>query len=420
LSYLYPKVSVFANNPSPLKQVLIIFFALVSLNASSQYNWTAQTSGTNQNLYSVFFTTNSFNLALNGFTVGGGGTIRTTANMGVNWTGQTSGTGVTLYEVYFPTQTDGWIVGANGTILHTANTGNNWTPQTSGTTQTLWCVYFSSILRGWAVGANGTILYTNDGGLTWSPQTSGTAVNLWCVKFADDTLGWITGDNGIILKTINGGTTWTAQNSNVMNVLWSISLEPCNPNEAFVSGNGGLILKTTNGGVTWTPLISGTGNFLHWIDFNNTICAGFTVGGNGEIRSSMDYGNSWTQNTSNTTQNLRSVFMTVPLDMFGWAVGDGGTIRMLTQPLSVSENESSGINIYPNPSNGIVNCQLSAVNGTPAIIGVYNAIGEMVYMENLKPQTSNFKLNLSNHPKGIYFIKITDGSNQVIRKIILN
>src|SRR5882672_4362882 len=93
---------------------LILFVVLLILpgNASAQF-WIAQTSGTSQNLYSVNGTS-----AYQAWTVGNGGTIRTTSDGGANWTGQTSGTSQNLYEVYFISPAEGWISGANGTILH--------------------------------------------------------------------------------------------------------------------------------------------------------------------------------------------------------------------------------------------------------------------------------------------------------------
>ncbi|MDQ3109292.1 MAG: YCF48-related protein [Bacteroidota bacterium] len=402
------------------KKIFLLFSFFVTAHIlSAQYTWSPQVSGTNNNLYSVFFTTNSFNAAVNGFAVGTGGTIRTTSDFGSTWTGQVSGTIQTLYEVYFVNDSTGWISGGSGTILHTSDTGNTWTPQISNTTQTLWCIYFSSELYGFACGAGGTILATVDGGITWAPQTSNVTGNLWAVRMVNDSTGWMVGDNGVILKTTDYGANWNAQTSNVAGVLWSITTDACNPGEAFASGNGGAIIHTTDGGATWSPQTSGTGVFLHWISFDNPLCYGFVVGQSGEIRASADFGNTWNANTSNTTNDLRSVFMTVPLDLLGWAVGDGGVIRVLQWPLGIHENEIQHISVFPNPSDGKFIFDAGIVVAENASVEIFDVLGNKI--QNIHVNSTKAEIDLSGQPKGIYFYKfIVNGKISATGKLMLS
>ncbi|MFH1003906.1 MAG: T9SS type A sorting domain-containing protein [Bacteroidota bacterium] len=79
------------------------------------------------------------------------------------WTEQTSGTTDDLYSVYFTDDDTGYAVGENGTILETSDGGSNWEEQESGTTDDLHSVYFIDDDMGYAVGSDGTILETTSG-----------------------------------------------------------------------------------------------------------------------------------------------------------------------------------------------------------------------------------------------------------------
>ena len=89
----------------------------------------------------------------------------------------------------------------------------------------------------------------------------------------------------------------------------------------------------------------------------------------------------------------------------------------------IKPNSEKLFDVYPNPSRGkiqlkITNQQLATSN--EYTIEVYNLIGEKVYSTNDKPQTSNtFDIDISNSPKGMYFIKMRDGENFYSEKIVL-
>ena len=93
-----------------------MILALLCVNSlfSQQPTGVSQTSGTNDDLSSVYFPA-----AKTGFAVGVNGTIRKTTNGGTNWTGLTSGTTQDLYEVYFLNVSTGYVSGTNGTIRKT-------------------------------------------------------------------------------------------------------------------------------------------------------------------------------------------------------------------------------------------------------------------------------------------------------------
>ena len=131
----------------------------------------------------------------------------------LNWTAQTSGTTNDLRAVHFPVDaTTGYAVGSNGTILKTTDGGDNWNSQSSGTIWDLWAVHFPvDATTGYAVVSNGTILKTTDGGDNWTTETTPTTEILRGLHFpVDTTTGYAVGYSGTILKTTS---RWMATGS---------------------------------------------------------------------------------------------------------------------------------------------------------------------------------------------------------------
>ena len=68
------------------------------------------------------------------------------------WYSQTSGTYQNLRSVYFTDNLNGWIVGSNGVMLHTINGGTNWDMQISSEDENLTDVFFIDSIHGWITG----------------------------------------------------------------------------------------------------------------------------------------------------------------------------------------------------------------------------------------------------------------------------
>lgn len=75
--------------------------------------------------------------------------------------------------------------------------------------------------------------------------------------------------------------------------------------------------------------------------------------------------------------------------------------------------------IYPNPSNGLFNLQISGALAGICTIGIYTLQGELVYNE--KTLSSQNTIDLSNNAKGLYFYKVKN-NNYVISagKVVVN
>ena len=106
---------------------------------------------------------------------------------------------------------------------------------------------------------------------------------------------------------------------------------------------------------------------------------------------------------------------------------DGGNVNLGTGPGTIFGYKDVGlgvnkltavtgkINVYPNPCNGIFTIQLSAASAHADesfgqgrwSVEVYNVLGTQVYSRYQIIQSSNYQIDLSSQPAGIYFYRIT-------------
>lgn len=92
-------------------------------------------------------------------------------------------------------------------------------------------------------------------------------------------------------------------------------------------------------------------------------------------------------------------------------------------------NQQSTITIVPNPSaSGIFQLSISGNNFSAGNVTVTNVLGEMVYQSANPDQrygtgqlinlSANQYIDISTQPKGIYFVKLTDGAEMSVQKIV--
>ncbi len=85
-------------------------------------------------------------------------------------------------------------------------------------------------------------------------------------------------------------------------------------------------------------------------------------------------------------------------------------------------NNNLSINVMPNPSSDIFNIEIENTNPGNMDIAVYNALGQNILSKTLLNNSdllTSFKLDLSNHAKGIYYLRVQSKNNMTIRKLIL-
>lgn len=78
------------------------------------------------------------------------------------------------------------------------------------------------------------------------------------------------------------------------------------------------------------------------------------------------------------------------------------------------------ISVYPNPNNGIFTIQPSLLTNDKWSVKIYNVTGEKVYDAVINEVEGDYKINLSNHPSGVYILSINMANQNFYKKIIIN
>lgn len=106
--------------------------------------------------------------------------------------------------------------------------------------------------------------------------------------------------------------------------------------------------------------------------------------------------------------------------------GDTGTLNdwsleLCIETLSIEENEFNNLSIYPNPNNGEFNIGFNPQSGEAITINVYDMRGRSIY-SNIYSSVSRFEevIELNNAQSGMYMLTISDGSQKVTKKIIVD
>ena len=304
-------------------------FGLIYLKAENDTYWSRLLSGTNDNVYSIYFVDGNIGWA--GARRWGNPSkdvILKTTNGGKQWKTQLENlNGSYLRSVYFINELFGWIAFSvralptetGGGLYRTTDGGENWILENSSGQYS--SVFFINHDIGWVTsdysGAAG-IYKSTDGGITLIKNSSTSSSSVY---FIDANNGWAAGEGGSILKSTNGGESWVSKASGTTNNLYCIKFY--NSDLGICVGQAGTVLLSTDGGENWITETSGTTQDLTTVTFTNSTTV-WVVGTNGEILSSTDLGNNWTSYDGVTANDLTS--LSFVNEYTGWVGGMSGTM----------------------------------------------------------------------------------------------
>lgn len=117
--------------------------------------------------------------------------------------------------------------------------------------------------------------------------------------------------------------------------------------------------------------------------------------------------------------------LTVTQPSYASAINNKGTtysngnalgIRLLMNGgwLALSENKLNDINVYPNPSNGIINIQ--SINNDEYNVEVYNVIGNLLFQSN---EQGNSMIDLSSFGDGVYIINLSNENHSISKRVVI-
>lgn len=89
-------------------------------------------------------------------------------------------------------------------------------------------------------------------------------------------------------------------------------------------------------------------------------------------------------------------------------------------PTSVTNKHYTFLNIYPNPTNGMLNIEAPIKCGLiKKSINIFDVLGNKIQTRQLHSFANLIKVDVSDYPNGVYFIMISDGKESYIRKVLL-
>lgn len=86
-----------------------------------------------------------------------------------------------------------------------------------------------------------------------------------------------------------------------------------------------------------------------------------------------------------------------------------------------SKLEMSEMKMFPNPHDGKFNLSFNLKNKGDAKVSIFNIEGKEVYSEKLPNFTGEYNkdIDISGNKKGVYFVKIQQGSHSQVKKVVL-
>ncbi len=224
------------------------------------------------------------------------------------------------------------------------------------------------------------------------PQNAGTFSYLWSFPGASF-VSSITDRNPTVVYDVPGSYTAT--------------LTVSNPNGTSTKALGTSIIVTPGINTPSTPSISQSGNVLI---------------------SSAATGNQWYLNgtpiagaTNQTYTPTINENYSVALIANGCSSALSNTITITTLSIEDVETNPTGLLVFPNPNNGIVNVLFNAPETNTYQLELKNSLGQVVYQRTIADYMGLFsdKINLEKYQKGIYFLTLSSSKYFGVKKILL-
>lgn len=251
----------------------------------------------------------------------------------------------------------------------------------------------------------GWTLTNPDGGITWARTT--TAASTGSASAMVDNWNYSTGNGQIDEMQMQSFNL-----SSVSNPVMTFQVAYTYWTVPYQYSDTLTILISTDCGATWTSIYQKFGSTLQTAPPLSSTTAGF-----------VPTAAQWRLETVNlapyqSSSNAMIKFRNGSNYEDNLYIDDINIQNMTDVPSELLHTE---VNLFPNPSEGKVNVNVSMFNRDNLTIKVMNAVGQVVStMTENGSIGGNYELDLSAEPNGVYFIEVQAGTEVTTRRIVIS
>ncbi len=314
---------------------------------------------------------------------------------------------------------------------------------------------------------NGAFYKSTNGGNTQS-SVNMPASGKWTTPFVIDktSVDYVGLDE--VYKSTNGGGTWTKISSVGGGDCDFVEVAPSDSKYIYLSKGSGF-WRTSNGGTNWTSINAGLSGTINRFSIHSSSSTKIAVAVGSKVYTSTNGGTTWTDYTANlpATTNRCLVYENGPKEgiyvgknsgvyyrdntMTGWVLYNTGLppvavneleiqyssqkIRAATYGrgiwecpmygITINTNETElnaiSMNVFPNPSEGLVSLGFNTAKEDTYILEVQNALGQLVYEKTFSKFIGNHleQIDLTMQGKGIYLLSLRNSKGKNTKKVIV-
>lgn len=162
-----------------------------------------------------------------------------------------------------------------------------------------------------------------------------------------------------------------------------------------------------------TAMILGNdfGDMLHFSNIDNNLTGAFTLNSHNFNNIYLGGMNAVSMADINQDNILDLVIGTTRGGLTFYTSNSNNIPDSVTEILA----EEKAFVVYPNPSRDIIMLDFKATLSEKTSLNIYNTLGQNIYTETILPFSKKYTLDLSNLPKGVYFLHILNNKfNQTL------
>ncbi|MGD1845255.1 MAG: YCF48-related protein [Salibacteraceae bacterium] len=405
--------------------LLSLILLIVSAPLLKAQDWTTKIAfSPNQTIQGLYVANDSTVYAVSSLFNGGTQlNIKKSTDNGETWQEQMTGHPNSNFRALAsPDGVDVFAIGNDGLLIHNSG-GDSWSTISVGLTAPLRCIFFLDAQTGYIGSDQGVMLKTTDAGLTWNNITTtinGVGVSsIGLIYFINANQGFIAGFN-YLKATTDGGQNWSDVASFDPNPggLYQIKdLQFVSDSVGYLCGDVGLMYKTVDGGQNWAVQTTNTVESLQSMRFLNADI-GYAAGFDATIVTTSDGGATWSAMTSDQTENYRAIDFS---STRGFITSQTGKVLVLDSvPTIVSVPQvknTTAYNVFPNPAGA----QMNFDAGTTPVNGVaklYDLSGRLT-KEFRMNGSGLISMDLSGIPAGSFLLRVEDQEGKLLHRQLL-